>query len=68
MTVNRSPVNLSNSTTSYVSTYSRHIGRVGALAAALGIGLMVATSPGVASADSASVDDCAAQQHRESSE
>ena len=37
-----------------VSAYSRHIGRVGALAAALGIGLMVATSPGVASADSTS--------------
>ena len=38
--------------TTHVSAYSRHIGRVGALAAALGIGLMVATSPGVASADS----------------
>lgn len=29
----------------------RHVGRVGALAAALGIGVMVATSPAVASAD-----------------
>ena len=31
--------------TTRASVYSRHIGRVGALAAALGIGLMVATSP-----------------------
>jgi hypothetical protein len=34
--------------------YGRYVGRVGALAAALGIGLMVATSPGIASADSTS--------------
>ena len=40
--------------TTRASVYSRHIGRVGALAAALGIGLMVATSPGIASADSTS--------------
>lgn len=33
------------------STYGRYVGRVGALAAALGIGVVVATSPGVASAD-----------------
>ena len=38
--------------TSHVSTYGHYIGRVGALAAALGIGVMVVTSPGVASADS----------------
>jgi hypothetical protein len=37
--------------TSHVSTYSRYVGRVGALAAALGIGVMVVTSPGVAAAD-----------------
>ena len=37
--------------TSHVSTYSRHVGRVGALAAALGIGAMVITSPGLAAAD-----------------
>jgi hypothetical protein len=37
--------------TSHVSTYSRYIGRVGALAAALGIGMAVVTSPGLASAD-----------------
>jgi VCBS repeat-containing protein len=37
--------------TSHVNTYSRYIGRVGALAATLGIGVMVATSPGLASAD-----------------
>jgi hypothetical protein len=33
------------------STYSRYIGRVGALAAALGIGMAVITSPGLALAD-----------------
>ena len=38
--------------TSHVSsTYGRYIGRVGALATALGIGVMVVTSPGLASAD-----------------
>lgn len=37
--------------TSYASTYGRYIGRVGALAAALGIGVVVATSPGLAAAD-----------------
>ncbi len=36
-----------------VGPYARYIGRVGALAAALGIGVMVATSPGIANADSA---------------
>jgi hypothetical protein len=36
---------------SHVSTYSRYIGRVGALAAALGIGVMVVASPGLAAAD-----------------
>lgn len=35
---------------SYDSTYSRYIGRVGALAAALGIGVMVVASPGIAGA------------------
>ncbi len=34
------------------STCSRYVGRVGALAAALGIGVMVATSAGMATADS----------------
>lgn len=37
--------------TLHTSTYGRYVGRVGALAAALGIGVVVATSPGVASAD-----------------
>jgi hypothetical protein len=41
-----------NTQTSQVSRHARYIGRVGALAAALGIGLMVGTTPGVASADS----------------
>jgi hypothetical protein len=42
--------------TSPASTYSRHVGRIGALAAALGIGLFVATSPGVASAETTGTD------------
>jgi hypothetical protein len=40
--------------TSHVSTYGRYVGRVGALAATLGIGVFVITTPGVASADSSS--------------
>src|SRR6476646_218388 len=36
---------------SHISSYSRYIGRVGALAAALGIGVMVFAPPGVATAD-----------------
>ena len=36
---------------SQVSTYGRYVGRVGAMAAALGIGVMVITFPGVAHAD-----------------
>ena len=43
-----------NTSTSHVSIYGRYIGRVGALAAALGIGVMVVTAPGVAIADSSS--------------
>ena len=43
-----------NTPTSHVSIYGRYIGRVGALAAALGIGMMVVTAPGVATADSSS--------------
>ena len=38
----------------HISTYGRYIGRVGALAAALGIGVMVVTAPGVATADPSS--------------
>ena len=53
MTATQESITTIGSTTR-VSAYSRHIGRVGALAAALGIGLMVATSPGIASADSTS--------------
>ena len=56
MTTNRSLLDRNDPTRSHIVTYGRHIGRVGALAAALGIGLMVATSPGVASADSTSPD------------
>ena len=43
-----------NTPTSHVSIYGRYIGRVGALAAALGIGVMVVTAPGVATADPSS--------------
>ncbi len=46
--------------TSYVSTYGRYIGRVGAMAAALGIGVLVATTPGVANADSTSTSGASA--------
>ena len=35
----------------HVNGYGRHIGRVGALAVALGIGVAVASTPGVAWAD-----------------
>ena len=56
MTTNRSLLDRNDPTRSHIVTYGRHIGRVGALAAALGIGLMVATSPGVASADSTNPD------------
>ena len=35
-----------------INSYGRYVGRVGALAAALGIGVFVATTPGLASADS----------------
>jgi hypothetical protein len=51
MNVHRSLLSPSNPTVSHVSAYSRHIGRVGALAVALGIGVMVANTPGVAAAD-----------------
>lgn len=40
-----------NTPTSHVSIYGRYVGRVGALAAALGIGVIVATAPGIATAD-----------------
>jgi hypothetical protein len=40
------------STMNSSSTYGRYVGRVGAMAAALGIGVMIVTFPGVASADS----------------
>ena len=56
MTASHSSVDNMNKATQHASAYSRHIGRVGALAAALGIGLLVATSPGVASADTTSPD------------
>ncbi len=36
-----------------VGPHARYVGRVGALAAALGIGVMIAASPGIANADSA---------------
>lgn len=42
------------------TTYARHIGRVGALAAALGIGMAVITSPGTAWADSSESSSSAA--------
>src|SRR3954466_12808248 len=42
--------------TSTASTYGRHVGRIGALAAALGIGLFVATPPGIASAETTGTD------------
>lgn len=35
---------------SMLSGYARHVGRVGALAVALGVGMAVATSPGLAGA------------------
>ena len=38
----------------HISTYSRYVGRVGALAATLGIGVMVVTAPCVATADPSS--------------
>ena len=37
-------------------SYAMHIGRVGALAVALGIGIAVASTPGTAGADDASTD------------
>lgn len=37
--------------TLHTSSYGRYVGRVGALAAALGIGMVVATSPGAATAE-----------------
>jgi hypothetical protein len=54
MTATHPSLNNTSCAISRASTYGRYVGRVGALAAALGIGLMVATSPGIASADSTS--------------
>ncbi|MEO3756988.1 DUF1214 domain-containing protein [Mycobacterium sp. B14F4] len=49
-------------------TYARFIGRVGALAVALGIGTAVATTPGVAAAQDGTSSDAAASSSTESSD
>lgn len=54
MTANRLPVNSPFTPTRSAAILGGPIGRVGALAAALGIGLMIVTSPGAANADSGS--------------
>ncbi len=53
--------------TSHVSTYSRYIGRVGALAAALGIGVMVISLPGLAVADTTATSSDPSSTSSESS-
>lgn len=51
MVRNSQLVGSTTQSTSQTGTYSRYVGRVGALAAALGIGAMIIASPGLASAD-----------------
>ena len=47
--------------------YAKHVGRVGALAVALGIGAAVATTPGVAWADGETETNVEAPSNPESS-
>lgn len=50
---------------SQLNTYGRYVGRVGALAAALGIGMIAVTSPGVAAADSTTSTSSSTSESRD---